>query len=219
VSYLVDLAIGDADNDGDEEIILGVGGGLGFPMYLRRLEYNPGTGTYDHKMMEPGVTGLPLAPHVDDIDGDGLNELVMGSALVQGGILYILEATADDTFTEAYRSPDYFDGNVLTTTTGPLFGRERPGIAAGSFGGALRIYGHDGDSYRSLLAAPITSGGSIRGTFLGSADGDDRPEIVFASKGDDRVYVYEQIKPIRVSNPDHILKDTEFSDEPGFEGH
>ena len=80
------------------------------------------------------------------------------------------------------------------------------------------MYGHDGESYQSLLTAPLTGGGSIRGTFLGSADGDDRPEVVFASKGDDRVYVYEQIRPIRILNPDSVLKDTDVGDEPGFGG-
>ncbi len=198
VSYLVDLAIGDSDNDGNEEIVLGVGGWTGYPMYLRRLEYNPDLGTYEHKMTEPGITGLPLSPTVGDIDGDGLNELVMGSAITGGGMLYILEAIADDQYTSIYQSPTLFNGNVLTTSVGLLMSEPYPGIIAGSFGGELRLYGFDGQNYQSLLDQPITSGGSIRGSYLGAIDGDEKTDIVFSSKGDDRVYVYEQLPPVRV---------------------
>jgi hypothetical protein len=198
VSYLVDLAIGDSDNDGNEEIVLGVGGWTGYPMYLRRLEYNPDLGTYEHKMMEPGVTSLPLSPTVGDIDGDGLNELVMGSAITGGGMLYILEAIADDQYTSIYQSPTLFNGNVLTTSVGLLMSEPYPGIIAGSFGGELRLYGFDGQKYQSLLDQPITSGGSIRGSYLGAIDGDEKTDIVFSSKGDDRVYVYEQLPLVRV---------------------
>ncbi|KPJ60187.1 MAG: hypothetical protein AMJ46_07645 [Latescibacteria bacterium DG_63] len=195
VSYLVDCAIGDSDNDGNQEIILGVGGWPIYPMHLRRLEYNPDLNTYEHKMMDPGVTGLPLAPAVGDIDDDGLNELVMGSAVSAGGILYILEAIADDEYVAVYESPTCFNGNVLTTALGPVLGSPYPGIIAGSHGGELRLYGFDGETYQSLLEQSIASGGPIRGSHLGLADGDDLPEIAFSSQGDDRVYVYEQIRP------------------------
>ncbi|MFQ6105348.1 MAG: hypothetical protein ACE5OP_13825 [Candidatus Glassbacteria bacterium] len=195
VSYLVDIAIGDSDNDGNQEIVLGFGGWGGFPMYLRRLEYNPELETYEHKMMEPGVTGLPLSPTVEDIDGDGLNELVMGSSDTGGGTLYIFEATTDDEYTSVYQSPVFFDGTVLTTAVGPVMGSPYPAIVAGSYGGELRLYGFDEKSYQLLLEEPITCNGSIRGLFLGLVDGDERPDIVFSSMGDDRVYVYEQITP------------------------
>jgi hypothetical protein len=194
VSYLVDITVGDSDNDGNQEIILGVGGFTGFPMYLRRLEYNPVLETYEHKMMEPGVVGLPLSPTVDDIDGDGLNELVMGSAVNEGGTVYILEATDDDQYISIFQSMEYFDGTVLTTAVGPVMGSPYPGIVAGSFGGELRLYGYDGEMYQSLMEYPITSDGSIRGSYLGLADGDERPDIVFSSLGADMVYVYEQIQ-------------------------
>jgi len=193
VSYLFDLAVGDSDNDGNQEIILGVGGMGGFPLHLRRLEYNPVLETYEHKMVEPGVTGLPLAPSVEDVDGDGLNEIVMGTTLTGGGGIYIFEATADDEYTWIYESPFPLNGNVLTTTVGPLTDAAYPGIVAGSFGGELMLYGFDGEVYQELLEQPITSGGSIRGSHLGMVDGDDDADIVFSSYGDHRIYVYEQV--------------------------
>lgn len=195
VSYLFDIALGDSDNDGNEEIVLGVGGWPLYPMHLRRLEYNPALQTYEHKMMDPGVMGLPLAPLVEDVDSDGLNEIVMGGAISGGGVLYILEAVADDEYTASFQSPTCFDGNVLTTAAGPLLGSPFPGIVAGSFGGELRLYGYNGETYQSLLEEPITSGGSIRGSHLGLTDGDGLPDITFSSLGDDRVCVYEQTLP------------------------
>ena len=38
VSYLFGFETGDSDNDGNEEIILNLGGFTGYPMYLRRIE-------------------------------------------------------------------------------------------------------------------------------------------------------------------------------------
>ena len=195
VSYLFNWTIGDSDNDGNQEIVLGFGGWGGYPVNLRRLE-NTGDNSFEHKMVQPGGTGLALAPTVADIDLDGQNELVFAGAVSdQGGGLFIYEATADDAYTLAYAEGG-LDGNGLASAVGNLHCGPDPIIAVGSFDAQLDLWKYNGTTYERAIDSPITPQGAVRALGIGLLDGDSKPDLFFSSHGaDDRIYVYEAVIP------------------------
>jgi hypothetical protein len=187
------IETGDADNDGRGEIILNIGGGLGYPMYLRRLEYNPATQGFEHKMVQPGPIGLPLSAEVADVDGDGLNELVIGGAVVGGGRVFVFEATADDTFSLVWSSAFFIPGNVIDLALGPPNEFGYPIIVSSSFEGQVDLIGYDGSAYVRHLDPPLTTGSAGRQVDHGYFDTPDhRPDLLLAQSGANVVAVYER---------------------------
>ncbi|MDM7915824.1 MAG: VCBS repeat-containing protein, partial [Candidatus Eisenbacteria bacterium] len=120
VSYLFQAALGDADNDGWPEILLDLGGFGGFPLQIRRLEYEPGAGTWVHRQFASSVIGLPTTPHVADADGDGDLELLYGSEDEGGGFVVIFQATGENSFEPVWISPDRLSGNVMALDSSPV---------------------------------------------------------------------------------------------------
>ncbi len=187
-SYLLGIEAGDADNDGRREVLLKVGGWAGFPTYIRRLEYNPVTVTWEHKLFEAATTGLPISALIADLDNDDENELVVGSS----SVIYIYESLADDGFTPVWTSDFYIPGNVMDLTLGPDSGYGYPTVASCSFEGQIDLFGYDGADYTRLLDPALTVSGSARSIDLDLLDGaDSRIDLLLAESSQVRIAVYE----------------------------
>ncbi|MBD3235979.1 MAG: hypothetical protein GF330_04700 [Candidatus Eisenbacteria bacterium] len=198
-SYLFGIASGDSDNDGRREIVLNVGGVAGYPLYLRRLEYDPDTETYEHKMVTPGPIGLPLSAAVGNIDADPQNELVIGAGVPAGGAIYIFESSADDNYTLAWSSAFPIPGTPQDVALGPLNAYGYPTIAVSSFEGQIDIIGFDGSDYVRHLDPPLQIGFPVRSLDHGFADHPDALEdLVMAVSADDRVRVEERNDPTAI---------------------
>jgi len=195
VSFLFNLAVGDSDNDGNQEIIMAFGGFGGSPVNLRRLE-NTGDNTYQHKITQPGGIGLALGPIVGDFDLDGENELAFGGVVGnQGGGIFIYKAIADDTY-ELVFSQGGLNGNGIASAAGILHCGSQPVIAVGTSVRELDIWKFNGQNYMRALDAPITSSGQNRSIVISQLDGDNNGDLLFSSIGsDDRIYVYESRQP------------------------
>ncbi len=190
ISYLFNWTVGDADNDGALDIVLGFGGVAGFPVTLRWLE-NTGDNTYEHKTIEPGHIGLALAPTVADVDGDGLNEVVFAGMVedLTGGVM-VYEAVGNDQFVTTYTRGG-MTGNGISSAAAQAHCGARTVILAGSSDGEIMGVRHDGITYAPDGATPLVTGGQIRVLAPGDIDGDDRPDVAVASKGDDLAIVIE----------------------------
>lgn len=213
VSYLCYLAVGDSDNDGLQEIILGLGGLGATEPYIRRLEYNPfdshsNPENYIHTMVASGTgePGLMAVPHVADVDGDNDNELIFGGAGgggAGGGAVYIFDSPSNNTYQLTYLS-NGIDGNVLEVATGPLEGSDYPVIVSGSYGGELSMWTytncsicHGGDKYKNILSPAIFASSDIRGLCVGYMDPGTRVDVVVGAHN--RMHIYEQAPPEEIS--------------------
>ncbi len=190
VSYLLGCEVGDADNDGNGELLLNVGGWAGFPTYIRRLEYNPDIGDWEHKLFEASTTGLPISAEIGDFDMDGDMELAVGSTEV----IHIYESLTDDTFTPVWSSSFTIAGNVMDLTLGPLNEFGYPIIASCSFDGQVDFIGYDGETYVRHLATPLNVSGALRSIDCGDFDGGDGAlDIFLARSGSNLVSLFEEL--------------------------
>lgn len=199
ISYLFGCEIGDADNDGNMEILLNVGGWAGFPTYIRRIEYNPDIEDWEHKLFEASTTGLPLSAEIGDFDQDGDNELAIGSVEV----IHVYESYSDDTFTHVWSSDFFIPGNVMDLTKGPTNEFGYPTLASCSFEGQVDIFGYDGDGYRRFMDTPLSVGDPLRSIYLGLFDGivDPFDDLILARSGSDLVSVFEETFEVVVDWP------------------
>ncbi|MCH8806589.1 MAG: VCBS repeat-containing protein [Planctomycetes bacterium] len=193
ISYLFNFTVGDSDNDGNQEIVLAFGGFGGFPTYLRRLE-NTGDNSFEHKIIRPGGTGLILGPTVADADHDGLNEALFGAVVDNQGGLKVFEATGDDTYQLVFEEGG-LTGNGFASAVGNLLCGPSPVVAVGTSEFNVDLWRFDGNSYGRVLAAPIITGGQNRTLHIGALDGDAKPDLLFATLGQNVIPVYEADTP------------------------
>lgn len=182
-TYLYQAALGDADNDGYPEVVLGMGGYGGYPLSIRRIEYDPGAETWVHRPYTSSVTGLALAPHVADLDGDGENELAYGSSDGAGRVV-IFENTGPNTFAARFVSSEPLSGNVVSLASHPVGWPAVPALAAGSHDGDLGLWTYDagGDSF-ALSFLETALGGPLYALGMGDDGGDGLQEILPAVHG------------------------------------
>ncbi|MFO7651207.1 MAG: hypothetical protein R6X13_07725 [bacterium] len=191
VSYLFNGEVGDADNDGYPEMLLGIGGMHGFPMYMRRLVYDPQSRTYSHHMYEhPEVVGLHIAPHVADFDTNGQKELAVGSSGADNGQVHVFECVGGDTFQRLWTSSMTTTGNVITVTAGRFEGRGRPLLFAAPFGGAVYGFARDDTAFHGVSCfttpGPVRSMTHVRDRVTGA--GCD--QLVLAENGSEQAAVW-----------------------------
>lgn len=202
VSYLFNGEVGDADNDGYPEMLLGIGGMHGYPMYLRRLVYEPQSRTYSHHLYEhPTVVGLHIAPHVVDLDTNGQNELAVGSSGADNGQVHVFKCTGGDTFQRLWTSQMTTTGNVIAVGSGLFLGRGRPLLFAAPFGGA--VWGFAGDDTAFHGVSCFATPGPVR-TISHVRDrdgGTDYDGLVLAENGSEQAAVWRATDRQAVAEP------------------
>jgi len=132
VSYLFQAEIGDADNDGYPEVLLGVGGMHGYPMNIRRIVYDPASHSYAHHLFQSTVIGLPVSAIACNTDASGGNELVVGSSDAE---VHVFKHTSGDTFQPLWASNFAAGGNIIALGAGAFDGFPSPMVMAASFAG------------------------------------------------------------------------------------
>jgi Secretion system C-terminal sorting domain len=196
ISYLFNGEVGDADNDGYPEMLLGIGGMSGYPMYIRRIVYDPNTRTYSHHMYESSIIGLDIAPQVGDVDNSGTNELIVGSSGDPNGQFHIFKYIRGDTFQPLWSSNMTTEGNVISVHTARFRGYEYPIIFAAPFGGAVYGFVKDSSAWHDisyfLTSGPVRSIGSAQDKLPGDTIID---QLVLSENGVDQITVWRP--PVR----------------------
>ncbi len=190
VSYLFNATLGDSDNDGYPEIILGLGGMGGNPLIIRRIEFNTDQSTWIHQIYTSSVVGLPVTPHVGDFDNDGENELAYGSS----GFLVIYENTAENSYSPSFTSETLLDGNLMSLADHYLTVPDAHCLAAGSFEGDVAVWGYDDnlETYNKIFLLEAI-GGAVRGLALADDENDGTAELLPAIAGPvDQIQVFRQ---------------------------
>jgi hypothetical protein len=190
VSYLFQTEVGDADNDGYPEILLGVGGMHGYPMSIRRIAYDPGTHTYSHRMFTSTVIGLPVAPIACRFDSAQGNLLVVGSSGDPYGQVQVFHYTQADTFLPVWSSSMTTAGNVITVAPAPFAGFSRPLFFCAPFGGAVYGFAKDDTGFHCVSYVSPGTGAAIRSIDYGF---DVRDELILAESAPaDYISVYRR---------------------------
>jgi hypothetical protein len=200
VSYLFNGEVGDADNDGYPEMLLGFGGWHGYPMYMRRIVYDPITRTYSHHMYESTVIGLHMTPEIADLDNSGDNELIVGSSGSPFGQFHIFKHIAGDTFQPLWSSNMTIDGNIISLHAAQFQDYDYPVIFAAPFSGAILGFTKDDTAWHGIsyfaTSGPVRSVGSALNRVPGEALTD---QLVLSENGVEQITVWrpQNVQSIR----------------------
>jgi hypothetical protein len=191
VSYLFQAEIGDADNDGYPEVLIGVGGMHGYPMYIRRIVYDPGSRSYSHKLFESSVIGLHISPLACDVDSSGFNELVVGSSGAPDGQMHVFKYSGNDTFQPVWSSGFASGGNIIAVQAAQFEGFPRPIVFGASFAGSVYGIIRDETAFHVVGYINPGTGSAIRSIDAGR---DVRDELVLAESAPaDYVSVFRRL--------------------------
>lgn len=191
---LCNAAIGDSDNDGWPEILLGATHSGG--MVVNRLEYDRGAGTWVHQVFSTGADGWSMTPCVADVDHDGHNELLLGGyGAGSGGLFYVLESTGPNSYGIRFRSDAPFHGYVSALASGQFARPREDLVAAGSCDGDVMVwqYNHKRDSF-DLYAELPRLGGEVQGLALADIGKDGFGELAVLLAGSvDELRLYRRL--------------------------
>ncbi len=191
----------DADNDGDQDLIVGSGGNNYKPnevMLRDRLYLNDGQGNFEYNAaFAPQVTMNTSEVLVHDYDNDGDQDLFIFSRSVPGHyafapVHFIFENDGQGSFTEVSEARiNHFKGvNMVTAATfADVTGDEREELIMVGDWDYPRIFGFDGEVFREVK----TNLGDYFGWFYaisaGDLDNDGDMDLVLGNHGSNS-YLY-----------------------------
>ena len=144
-----DVEIGDADNDGRNEIL--TTGCPGSSLNLFELEEGEWVNALLAENLARFYPGMGLAVKVVDLDGDGVNEIILGTGQEEGG-------------TAIYYTFRLADGGLDTLNV------SRPDFNRSSFTHNLASHDLDGDGMLEVISAYCGHGEIIRYDYEGGAE-------------------------------------------------
>jgi hypothetical protein len=149
VTYLFGKSgIGDSDGDGWEEVFLTYGGFDQFNTFIRKIEFDSVSNSFQHQQFQSTAIGLPTSYKIADADNNGINELIATHSSMGRAAVYIHRSTGQNqyqTLDSIFENAD--NSTMLISDTRLLTGETYRAILAGSFGGKVYVYQYNGSSY------------------------------------------------------------------------
>lgn len=166
--------IGDADNDGTNELIVTTNNG-DIGSYLRIYRYS-GTNVWTEVWSNQYYTiRYPNAVNIGDVDNDGQNEISVGVAWNTGG-LYVLEYTGNNIWENSLVTQF---SNTSSTFIGDCDNDGLNDLLAGTIGSGWQIYKWNGSSYSlNTSSQPM----ALVGATIGDTDNDGLNEVISRSE-------------------------------------
>ena len=140
--------LGDGDNDGRDEVYLTFGG---FPVYntfIRRIEFDSASGTFQHLQFEAPSIGFPASYKVYDLGNDNIKELIMTGNSNNRAAAYVFRSSGANSFAKIdsiFETAD--NNNMLSIDIKVLSGNSNPTLLMGSFNGRIYTYQYNGSSF------------------------------------------------------------------------
>ena len=140
--------LGDGDNDGWNEVYISFGG---FPIYntfIRRIEFDSATSTFQHLQFEAPSIGFPAMYRTYDFGNDNIKELVMTGNSNSTASCYVFRNTGANSFVKLdsiFETSD--NNNMLTSDIKVLSGNTQPTLLMGSFNGRVYTYQYSGTTF------------------------------------------------------------------------
>ncbi|HJY63638.1 MAG TPA: FG-GAP-like repeat-containing protein [Ignavibacteria bacterium] len=140
--------IGDSDNDGWDEVFLTFGGFPTFNTFIRRIEFDSSSSSFQHLIFEAPSIGLPASYRVYDLGNDNVKELLMTGNSNSRASVYIFRSNGQNSYVKLDSIFEYADNNnMLNSDIKVLTGNTNPTLLLGSFNGRVYTYQHNGAAF------------------------------------------------------------------------
>lgn len=149
VSYLFGKGgIGDSDGDGYPEVFLTFGGQPIYNTFIRRIEFDSVSSTFQHLLFEAPSIGLPTSYKIFNIDGSGVNELISTNNSNNVAASYIYRSNGPNSYVKIDSIFETSDNNsMMSSDVKILSGNTNPSIVYGSFIGRTYVYSYNGTTF------------------------------------------------------------------------
>lgn len=164
VSYLFGKGgFGDSNNNGWDEVLLTFGGLPVFNTFIRRIEYDSVTSTFQHYLFEAPSIGFPTSYRVFDLNNDGTKELISTNNSNNVAASYIYKSTGQNQYVKVDSIFENADNNsMMSSDIKILAGATFPHIVYGSFNGRTYVYSNNGTSFTKEYENLAFPGSAIR---------------------------------------------------------
>jgi Secretion system C-terminal sorting domain/FG-GAP-like repeat len=139
---------GDSDNDGWDEVLLTYGGLPVYNTFIRRIEFDSLSSTFQHQMFEAPSIGFPAHYKVYDLGNDNTKELIMTCNSNSVAAAYVFRSGGINSYNKIdslFESSD--NNNMLTCDLRVLSGNPQPVLLMGSFNGRVYTYQYNGTRF------------------------------------------------------------------------
>jgi hypothetical protein len=217
VSYIFGKGgLGDGDNDGWDEVYLTYGG---FPIYntfIRRIEFDSASSTFQHLQFEAPSIGFPANYRVYDFDNDNVKELVMTGNSNSRAACYVFRRNGANSFVKidsVFEVTD--DNNMLSCDIKVLNGNSQPTIVMGSFNGRIYTYQYNGTNLVKDYENLNYPGAAIRRVYwLPTTSYDGYFNTWSGTNSNGTFYIFKRDATVGVQNNNHPVWFTLFQNYP-----
>jgi fibronectin-binding autotransporter adhesin len=178
----VSVAAGDVTGDGLPEILVAPGCGSAAPSAVRAFDGTTGAPVRDYALSS--ITGCGLHVAAGDVNGDGVADIVVGSASLGPSFVRVINGSTSETIREFFPYTSAYTGGVFVGA-GDVNGDGFADVVTGAgAGGTPHVRIFDGTSGNqiagalgSFLAYPSGFAGGVR-VAAGDLNGDGRAEVI-----------------------------------------
>jgi hypothetical protein len=208
--------LGDADNDGWDEIFITYGGLPSFNTFIRRIEFDSASATFQHLQFEAPSVGFPANYKVYDFDNDNVKELVMTGNSNGKAACYVFRRNGPNSFVKIDSVFEFADNNnMLSCDIKILNGSSQPTILMGSFNGRLYTYQYSGTNLVKDYENLSYPGASIRRVYwLPTANYDGYFNTWSGSNANGTFYIFKKDATVGVPNNNSPVRFTLFQNFP-----
>ena len=154
---------GDSDNDGWDEVLLSFGGFPIFNTFIRRIEFDSASSTFQHQIFEAPSIGFPTSYKVFDIDNNGSKELISTNNSMDKAASYIYRNNGANSYIVLDSIFETADNNtMLSSDIRILSGNTTPSALYGSFNGRVYVYNLNGTTHTKEYENLNYPGAAIR---------------------------------------------------------
>lgn len=203
VSYIFGKGgFGDSDNDGWDEVLLGLGGLPTFNTFIRRIEFDSAASTFQHQIFEAPSIGLPSSYRVYDLDNNGIKELFMTGNSNSRAACYIFRSNGANSYVKVdsiFEAAD--NNNMLSCDIKTLTGNSAPTLLLGSFNGKVYTYQYNGSTFIKDYENLSYPGAAIRRVYwLPASTYDGYFNTWSGTNADGTFYVFKRDIPLGIHN-------------------
>jgi hypothetical protein len=207
VSYLFgNGGFGDSNNNGWDEVLLTFGGLPIFNTFIRRIEYDSASSSFQHFIFEAPSIGFPTSYRVFDIDNDNMNELISTNNSKSTAASYIYRSTGQNSYVKLDSIFESSDNNsMLSSDVKVLTGNTYPAVVYGSFNGRTYVYSYNGTSFTKEYENLTYPGPAVRRVYwLPWAGYDGFFNTWSSSSSNGTLYIYKKETEVGIE-PVHNL--------------
>ncbi|MBZ0203453.1 MAG: T9SS type A sorting domain-containing protein [Ignavibacteria bacterium] len=194
--------LGDSDNDGWEEIFLTYGGIPTFNTFIRRIEFDSASSSFQHLMFEAPSVGMPANYKVYDLGNDNIKELLMTCNSNSRAACYVFRTSGSNSYNKidsVFETAD--NNNMLSCDIKVLSGNSHPSLLMGSFNGRVYTYEYNGTNFVKDYENLSYPGAAVRRVYwLPTTTYDGYFNTWSGTNSNGTFYIYKKDLPLGVQN-------------------